>query len=56
MNKKGGKMKQCREYRVRTTGYIVRYNQRGPKPHTRGPILYSTDLSQIGNMIITLYL
>ncbi len=50
------KLKQCREYRVRTTGYTVRYNQRGAKPHTRGSILYSTDLSQIGNMIITLYL
>ncbi len=48
-------MKQCREYRVRTTGYTVRYNQRGPKPQTRGSILYSTDLSQIGNMIIIIF-
>ena len=48
-------MKQYRVYRVRTTGYTVRYNQRGPKPHTRGSILYSTDLSQIENMIINIF-
>jgi len=48
-------MKQCRVYRVRTTGYTVRYNQWGPKPHTRNSILYSTDLSQIGNTIIIIF-
>ena len=51
-NKASATMKQCRVYRVRTTGYTVRYNQWGPKPHTRGSILYSTYLSQIGNMIM----
>ncbi len=48
-------MKQCRVYRVRITGYTVRYNQWGPKPYTRSSILYSTDLSQIGNMIIIIF-
>jgi hypothetical protein len=48
-------MKQCRVYRVRTTRYTVQYNQWGPRPHTRGSILYSTDLSQIGNMIIIIF-
>ena len=48
-------MKQCRVYRVRTTGYTVRYNQRGPKPHTRGSILYSTGMSQIGKTIIIIF-
>ena len=48
-------MKQCRVYRVRTIGYTVRYNQWGPKPHTRGSILYSTDMSQIGNTIIIIF-
>jgi hypothetical protein len=48
-------MKQCRVYRVRTTRYTVRYNQWGAKPHTRGSIFYSTDLSQIGNMIIIIF-
>jgi hypothetical protein len=48
-------MKQCRVYRVRTTGYTVRYNQWGPEPHTRGSILYSTDMSQIGNTIIIIF-
>ena len=48
-------MKQCRVYRVRTTGYTVRHNQWGPKPHTRGSILYSTDMSQIENTIIIIF-
>jgi hypothetical protein len=48
-------VKQCRVYRVRTTGYTVRYNQWGPKPHTRGSTLYSTDMSQIGNTIIIIF-
>ncbi len=49
-------LKLCRVYRIRTIGYTVRYVQRGPKPHTLGSILYSTDLSQIGNMIIIIFI
>ncbi len=49
-------LKQCRVYRVRTKGYTVRYNHWGPRPHTRGLIPYSIDLSQIENIIIIIYL
>jgi hypothetical protein len=45
-------MKLCRVYHVRTNGYTVRYNHWGPRPHTRGLIPFSIDISQIENTII----